>query len=202
MNSKHPKFEKADRVVYKAFRYISYAATAFLFATMMIAVINVILEKLHKLGVPVSGINDTVNWIKYMNICVVYLCTGYITLERGQSGVDLLTRKYPKAMQKVISGLAYLSGALVITYISYLGYVKVFCNQLAKNARINETLAASFPQWPFGLLYFVGMGLLAFSCLWAFLRVCFGMKPAQEAPDPEEDNKKLRAEKAEQEGAE
>jgi TRAP-type C4-dicarboxylate transport system permease small subunit len=187
-------FDKVDQVIYKLLRYISYGATFFLFVTMMIAVINVVLEKLHKLGVPVSGIGDTVNWIKYMNVCVVYLCTAYITLERGHSGIDLLTRHYPKIVQRILSGIAYLAGAVVIGYISYLGYVKVFAGQLANNARINDTLATSFPQWPFGLVYFVGMGLLSFSCLWAFVRICFGRKPAQEAVDPEEVNAELRAE--------
>ena len=190
MSSKHPTFDKVDSVVYRIYRYISYGATAFLFITMMIAVINVILEKLHKLGVPVSGISDTVNWIKYMNICVVYLCTGYITLERGQSGVDLLTRHYPKVVQKILSGVAYFLGAVVIMYISYLGYVKVVAKQISNNVRINETVSTSFPAWPFGMVYFIGMGLLAFSCLWAFLRVLMGKKPAQDATDPEEDNKK------------
>lgn len=186
-------FDKVDSVVYRVLRYISYAATFFLFVTMMIAVINVILEKLHKLGAPVSGIADTVNWIKYMNVCVVYLCTAYITLERGHSGIDLLTRHYPKVVQKILSIIAYLCGGVVIGYISYLGYAKVFVGQLANNARINDTLASSFPQWPFGLAYFVGMGLLSFSCFWAVIRVLFGKKPAQDAVDPEEVNEELRA---------
>ncbi len=186
-------FDKVDSVIYRILRYISYAATFFLFVTMMIAVINVILEKLHKLGAPVSGISDTVNWIKYMNVCVVYLCTAYITLERGHSGIDLLTRHYPKVVQKILSMVAYLAGGVVIAYISYLGYTKVFAGQIANNARINDTLATSFPQWPFGLVYFVGMGLLSLSCFWAFLRVCFGKKPAQEAVDPEEANAEIRA---------
>ena len=110
----HATFDKVDGVIYRILRYISYAATFFLFVTMMIAVINVILEKLHKLGAPVAGIADTVNWIKYMNVCVVYLCTAYITLERGHSGVDLLTRHYPKVVQRILSALAYLLGCSVI----------------------------------------------------------------------------------------
>ncbi len=190
MKTEHPTFDKVDNVAYKIFRYISYAATAFLFLTMMTAVINVILEKLHKLGVPVSGINDTVNWIKYMNICVVYLCTGYITLERGQSGVDLLTRRYPPAVQKILGILAYVSGTVVIAYISYLGYTKVVISHIEKNVRINDTIASSFPQWPFSLLYAIGMALLSFSCLWAVIRILFGKKPAQDAIDPEEENAK------------
>lgn len=187
-------FDKVDQVIYRILRYISYAATAFLFITMMLAVVNVVLEKLHKLGVPVTGISDTVNWIKYMNICIVYLGTAYITLERGHSSVDLLTRHYPKIVQRILGAIAYLLGGVVIAYISYLGYAKVFLNQLANNARINDTLASSFPQWPFGLIYFVGMGLLSFSCFWAFIRILFGRKPAQDAVDPEEENAEIMAE--------
>lgn len=185
MNNSSSIFDKVDSVIYRILRYISYAATIFLFGIMMVAVVNVILEKLHKIGVPVTGISDTVNWIKYMNVCVVYLCAAYITLERGHSSVDLLTRFYPKTVRRILNAVAYLSGCVVLGYISYLGYVKVFIGQVEKNTKINETLAASFPAWPFGLVYFVGMGLLSFSCLWAFIRVCADRKPAQEAVDIE-----------------
>ena len=192
-------FDKVDSVLYKALRYISYVATVFLLGIMLLAFLNVVLEKLHKLGVPVNGIGDTMNWIKYMNICVVYLATAYVTLERGHSGLDLLTRHYPKVVQKLLGVLAYLCGTVVIGYISYLGYTKVLVGQIEKNARINDTLAASFPQWPFGVVYMVGMGLLAFSCLWAAIRIIAGRKPAAEAVDMEEKNKEALAAKAEEE---
>lgn len=196
----HPVFDKVDSVVYRILRYISYVATVFLLGIMLLAFVNVVLEKLHKLGAPLSGINDTMNWIKYMNICVVYLATAYVTLERGHSGLDLLTRRYPKPVRRVLSVLAYLCGTVVIGYISYLGYVKVFVGQIEKNARINDTLASSFPQWPFGVVYFAGMGLLAFSCLWAAIRVVMGRKAAAEAVDMEEKNKEIRAKEASEEG--
>lgn len=187
-------FMAVDAVVYKILRWISYGAIAFLAVMMVMATANVILEKLHKIGVPVSGIPDTQNWIKFMNICVVYLGTAFVTLERGHSGLDLLTRHYPKVVQRILSALAYLCGAGVIGLITYIGYVKVLLPQIANNTRINETLATAFPQWPFGVIYVAGMGLLAFSCLWAFLRICFGMKAAQEAVDLEEENEKARLE--------
>ena len=43
-------FDKVDSVIYKALRYISYVATVFLLGIMLMAFINVVLEKLHKLG--------------------------------------------------------------------------------------------------------------------------------------------------------
>lgn len=191
------RFDAVDKVVYRILRYISYCAMVFLAMMMLMAVVNVVLEKLHKIGVPVSGLSDTQSWIKYMNICVVYLGTAYVTLERGHSGLDLLTRRYPQKVQSILSGFAYLCGTVVIGFITYVGYIKVLTPQLEKNVRINENLATSFPQWPFGVVYVVGMGLLAFSCFWAFLRICFGKKPAQEAVDPEEKNRELRAENEE-----
>ena len=197
-------FDKVDGVIYKVLRYISYAATVFLVAIMLVSFINVILEKLHQVGVPVSGIPNTVNWVQFMNVCVVYLAVAYVTLERGHSGLDLLTRHYPKWLQKACSILAYACGAVVIGYIGYLGYAKVFVSQLEKNTRINETLASAFPAWPFGLVYFVGMGLLAFSCLWAIVRICAGRPVATEARDIEEETRQKLAEDAatEKEGEE
>ena len=206
MNSKHPTFDKIDSGVYKVIRVISYAAGVFLFAIMALAVINVILEKLHKMGVPVNGIGDTKQWVQYLNVCVVYLATAYVTLERGHSSMDLLTRRYPTVVQKILNAVAYFAGAVVFSYIGYLGVVKVLAGQLANNARINETLATSFPQWPFGVAYSFGFFLLGFSCLWAFIRILFGKAPAQEAVDVEAKNKELleqaAAEAAAEEGKE
>ncbi len=190
---KQSTFDKVDAVVYKVLKWISYGAIVFLALMMVMAFFNVVLEKLHKIGVPVSGIANTQNWIKFMNICVVYLGTAFVTLERGHSGLDLLTRRYPVVVQRILSALAYFSGFVVISFITYVGYVKVLSVQIANNVKINETIATSFPQWPFGVVYVVGMGLLAFSCFWAFLRICYGKKPAQEAVDPDAENKKLRA---------
>ena len=191
MNSKHPTFDKIDSGVYKVIRVISYAAGVFLFAIMALAVINVILEKLHKMGVPVNGIGDTKQWVQYMNICVVYFATAFVTLERGHSNMDLLTRRYPTIVQKILNAVAYLAGTVIFSYIGYLGVVKVVMGQIENNARINETLATSFPQWPFGVAYSFGFFLLGFSCLWAFVRICFGKAPAQDAVDVEAKNKEL-----------
>ena len=189
-------FDKVDGVIYKVLRCISYAASVFLVAIMLISFINVILEKLHQVGVPVSGIPHTMSWVQYMNICVVYLATGYVTLERGHSGLDLLTRHYPGWLQKAFSILAYACGAVVIGYITYLGYVKVLVSQIEKNARINEGVASAFPAWPFGLVYTVGMGLLAFSCVWAIVRICANRPVATEARDIEEETRQKLAEDA------
>lgn len=206
MSSKHPTFDKIDSGVYKTIRVVSYAAGIFLFAIMALATINVILEKLHKMGVPVNGIGDTKQWVQYMNVCVVYFATAFVTLERGHSSMDLLTRVYPSIVQKVLSAVAYLAGTAIFGYIGYLGVVKVVSGQIANNARINETLATSFPQWPFGVAYSFGFFLLGFSCLWAFVRILYGKAPAQDAVDVEAKNKELleqaAAEAAAEEGKE
>lgn len=191
MRKQHPTFDKVDAAVYKVIRFVSYFAAIFLLAIMVLAVLNVILEKAHKMGVPVSGISDTKQWIQYINICVVYLATAFVTLERGHSSMDLLTRRYPRIVQKVLSIVAYGAGTLVFGYIGYLGIVKVLNGQLTNNARINETMASSFPQWPFGAVYSFGFLLLAFSCLWGVLRICCGKNVAQDAVDVEAKNAEL-----------
>ena len=202
MNSKHPAFDKVDSVVYRVLKVISYLAGIFLLAIMLLAVVNVVLEKLHKINVPVSGIGDTKQWIQYMNICVVYFATAFVTLERGHSSMDLLTRRYPKIVQKILNAVAYLAGTVVFGFISYLGVVKVLAGQLANNARINETLATSFPQWPFGAVYAFGFAILSFSCLWAVVRICFGKGVAQEAVDVEAKNAELLEQAAREAAAE
>lgn len=179
-------FDKVDNVVYRALRIVSYMATAFLALIMVIAVVNVILEKLAKAGLPVSGVASSTNWIQFLNVGVVYLATAYVTLERGHAGVDLLTKHYPKTVQRILYAFAHLSGSVVIGYIAYRGFVKVLAEQLSNNARINSTLGSSFPQWPFGVIYCVGMSLFAFSFFWGFLRICFNKPAASEAADLDE----------------
>ena len=191
MKKQHTTFDKVDAVVYKVIRFVSYFAAIFLLAIMVLAVANVILEKAHKMGVPVSGIGDTKQWIQHMNICVVYFATAFVTLERGHSNMDLLTRRYPAVVQKVLNFVAYIAGTAVFGYIGYLGVVKVLAGQIANNARLNETLATSFPQWPFGVAYAFGFLLLAFSCLWGVVRLIFGKPVAQEAVDVEAKNAEL-----------
>ena len=200
MKKEHPTFDKVDAVVYKVIRFVSYFAAAFLCAILLLAVVNVILEKAHKMGVPVSGIGDTKQWIQNLNICVVYLATAFVTLERGHSSMDLLTRHYPVVVQKALNVIAYLAGTVVLGYIGYLGVVKVLAGQLKNNARINETLATSFPQWPFGVVYAFGFLILAFSCLWGVVRLFFGKNVAQEAVDVEAKNAEL-LKQAEEEAA-
>lgn len=186
-------FDKIDNGIFKTLKYISYVATVFLAAMMILAVVNVVLEKLKKIGVPVEGIGDTPNWIMYMNIGVVFLASAYVTLERGHSGVDLLTRHYPKAIQNALGVLTHLAGCVVFAYISYLGYIKVLIPQLANNARINDTLASSFPQWPFGALYIFGMVILSFSQLWGAVRICMGQPAASNAANLEKESEELLA---------
>lgn len=193
MESKQSRFDKVDNAVYKILRAIAYCGTVFLAGIMLLAFVNVVLEKLHKIGVPVTGIADTANMIKFMNVAVVYLATGFVTLERGHTSVDLLTRRYHRYVQTAIEAISHLAGAIIIAYVTYLGYLRVLTNQIENNARINDTLASSWAQWPFGLIYVVGMGLLSFSFLWGFIRICFRRPAASAAVDPEAENEKLLA---------
>ena len=193
-------FDKIDNGIFKALKAVSYAATVFLAAIMILAVVNVVLEKLKKVGVPVSGIGDTPNWIMFMNIGVVFLASAYVTLERGHSGVDLLTRHYPKIVKNILAAISHLCGFAIIGLVTYVGYKKVLVPQIVNESHINETLASSFPQWPFGALYIFGMGILAISQLWGFVRICMGRPAASHAVDLEKESEELLAQAREAAG--
>lgn len=179
-------FEKVDKVVFKIVRFVSYLATVFLLLIMLIAVVNVLGEKLQKIGFPVTGVTNSSNWVQFLNVGVVYLTCAYVTLERGQTSVDLILKHYPKTVQRILNIFANLVGCVVVGYIAWRGTVKVFAEQLSTNARINASMGTSFPQWPFGLIYSVGMWLLAFSLLWAMVRLCAGRPAASMALDLDE----------------
>ena len=53
---KKTAFAKVDGVVTRVLKYIAYISAACLLGIMLVAFINVIGEKLRKLGLPVTGI--------------------------------------------------------------------------------------------------------------------------------------------------
>ncbi len=174
-------FVRADNRLMKIYKAVSYIAMISLIAIMLIAFVNVILEKMAKAGIPVSGINSSADYIAYLHVPIVFFSAGFITVERGHTSVDILTTRFPLAVRRATVFVSSILGAAITGFITYRGFRVLLPDAIAHHITIN-TSSFSFPQWPFILLYCIGMVMLTFSFLWVILRMIYHYAP----PVPED----------------
>lgn len=182
-------FVRADHLVMKIYKWITYIALVCLVAIMLIAFIDVIGEKLAKVGVPVTGVPNYSDWIGYLHVPIVFMSAGFITLERGHTCVDILTSKLHAVVRRITEYFSMVMGILISAFLFYRGAFVLLPDTLAHNLTIGTT-SFSAPQWPFTVSYCLGLALLTLSFVWALLRLVFNytppvpVDPALE-PDPE-----------------
>ena len=178
---KKTAFAKVDGVVTRVLKYIAYISAACLLGIMLVAFINVIGEKLRKLGLPVTGIPASTEIVQYLHIPVVFLAAAFVTLDRGHTRIDLLCVKLPKALQKVFALIGNLCGIGICTLIGYRGFIQM--GKFISRHKMSSVSGVGFPLWPFALIMSVGFILLALSFLWAIVRDLAGYQPPAPA-DP------------------
>lgn len=178
-NPKPPgAFEKADAAVVRVIRAVSYISGVCLVGIMFVAFFNVLGEKLFHKGIPMST-----ELVQYLHIPVVFLAAAYVTLDRGHTRIDLLSSRFPKAVQAVCSVLGNLLGAGICAFISSRGFVQM--GNFITRHKMSSVAGIGFPLWPFALVLAAGFALLAFSFLWSILRTFAGI-PAEAPPVPGE----------------
>ena len=155
---------KADSIVVKIFRSISYAAAVCLVVIMLVAFFNVLGEKIFHKGIPAST-----EIIKYLHVPAVFLCCAYVTLDRGQTAIDLLSAKFPAKMQNVIAVFSNLLGTAISAFLGWRGVIQML-DHIEYHEMSNVT-GFGFALWPFSLIFSLGLFMLAFSFLWSIVRV-------------------------------
>lgn len=169
-------FGKADKIVVSIFKYISYLSTICLVLIMLVAFFNVLGEKILHHGIPSST-----EIIKYFHVPMVFLAGAFVTLDRGQTAIDLLYVHFPKPVQTICTVISDLLGAGVCAFVGYRGLTLMIGKHI-KNHIMSSTTGIGFPLWPFSLMFSIGFFMLAFSFLWLLVRR-FG--PSEEVPEPE-----------------
>ena len=172
---------KADSIIVRIIRCISYAAAVCLVGIMFVAFFNVLGEKILHKGIPAST-----EIIKYLHVPAVFLCAGFVTLDRGQTNIDLLSQKFPPKVQNVISVFSFLLGAAISAFVGSRGLVQMG-KHIANHVK-SSTTGFGFPLWPFSLIFALGFFMLAFSFLWSIVRVVapkVDLEPAPGAEDKE-----------------
>jgi TRAP-type C4-dicarboxylate transport system permease small subunit len=135
---------------------------------MLVAFFNIIGEKLRTLGLPVSGIPASNEIVSYLHIPVVFLAAAYVTFDRGHTRIDMLTSKFPKALQELFITIGYLFGVAICTFVSWRAFIQM--GKFITRHKMSSVTGVAFPLWPFALVTALGFGLLALSFLWSILR--------------------------------
>lgn len=156
-------FLKADRVVTRSIRYISYASGVCLVGIMVVAFFNVLGEKLFHKGIPAST-----EIIQYLHIPVVFLACAFVTVDRGQVRIDLLFERLGPRLKTVLSVFGDALGIFICMFIAVRGFIQTG-NFIERHA-MSSISGIGFPLWPFGAILWFGFALFAFSFLWCILR--------------------------------
>lgn len=167
----HPQkslFEKMDHAVVTILKSISYISAVCLVGIMLVAFFNVLGEKLRQVGLPVTGIPASTEIIQYLHIPVVFLAVAYVTLDRGHTKIDLLSSKFPPAVQAVCTLLGNLCGIFISSFIGWRGLVQTV--KFFERNKMSSVTGIGFPLWPFALILSLGFILLALSFVWAIVR--------------------------------
>ena len=169
---------KADSIVVRIFRCISYAAAVCLVVIMLVAFFNVLGEKIFHKGIPAST-----EIIKYLHVPAVFLCCAYVTLDRGQTAIDLLSQTFPAKMQTVIAIFSNLLGTAISAFLGWRGIIQML-DHIEYHEMSNVT-GFGFVLWPFSFIFSLGLFMLAFSFLWSVVRILVP-KVDLEVPEKEE----------------
>lgn len=163
-------FLRVDRVIRKILRFFCWLSAVALIIIMLIAVVNVVGEKLAQAGVKWShGIPNNNGLIQYFHIPLVFLAAGYVTLDQGHTRIDLLIQKLP-GVEKIFMFIGHILGAGLSFFISYRGVVGVLLLDFEQHKHIT-TVATSPMAWPFTVCHCVGFFLLGLSFVWALVRM-------------------------------
>jgi len=168
-HNKEGRLQRVDTVVSRIVRCVSYGSAGCLVGIMVVAFINVVLEKAFRIGIPQST-----EIIQYLHVPVVFLAVAWVTFDRGHVSIDLLSSHFPKRMGDALSYFTNSLSMLICGFVAYRGVVMT--EKFIVNHKMSSVGLISFPLWPFGVLFFVGGFLLAFSFLWCIVRKAAGIK--------------------------
>lgn len=168
MNAFQNTIKQIDNIIVKVIRSISYISGVCLIGIMLVAFFNVLGEKLRSFGLPVTGVPASTEIIQYLHIPVVFLASAYVTLDRGHTRIDLLSRKFPLLLQNIFNIFGNVCGSLICAFISQRGFVQMI-KYIDRN-KMSSVSGVGFPLWPFAFILAMGFALLSLSFLWSIVR--------------------------------
>jgi TRAP-type C4-dicarboxylate transport system permease small subunit len=138
----------------RGFGLISSAAT---FLTMLLVVANIIGRYLF--NKPVTG---TLEFTESLLVLVIFCSVALTQYDGGHIRVNLVTRRLPKRVQRILTVIAMLTGCAFFTWCSYAAWIFAAQSYSFNEQEWGEIV---FPLWPMKFVVFVGIALLAFQFL-------------------------------------
>ena len=163
MEKKHSALLKIDRVIYRCMWAVSILSGICLIITAFLCTGDVLASKIFNTSIP----NGT-EWVTYLNIPVVFFAIAYIQMDRGHTVVDLIYRKFPKGMQKVIKLAGDVLGTAVCFFSGYCAF-NLTANKLSSHAK-SSSASNAFSIWPFVLVIAIGFVLVGIAYAWCIIR--------------------------------
>ena len=169
-NDDFSRFLAVDKVIRRVMRVFCWLSAIALLVILFVAVVNVCGEKLARVGVTwAKGIPNASGIIQYFHIPLVFLAAGYVTLDQGQTRIDLLIQKFPR-VEKIFMFIGHILGAALSLFISYRGFFVTMVQQLERHTRV-ATNSTAWLAWPFTICHGMGFLLLGLSFIWAAIRM-------------------------------
>lgn len=156
--------EKIDKVVFKFMYWVSIIAAIALILAAVLCTVDSLSTKIFSFSIP----NGT-EWVTYLNIPIVFLAMGFIQVERGNTMVDLVSKKFPPVLQKIVETFGCILGACLSGFLAYCEF-DLTLDKIATGAKASSA-ASAFVVWPFSLAIAIGYALTAISFLWCIFRV-------------------------------
>jgi TRAP-type mannitol/chloroaromatic compound transport system permease small subunit len=147
------KFGRFDRRYTMLTKWLSYAAGIALLTVVFVCVIDVLGWKL--LGKPFPS---AVDFIKYMNVALVFLAVSYVQTDRGSVAIEMGQDHFPLWLKVAVRMFGYFLGFAACLWVVYRGFFR-----LNKMFEAHETAQDvwKFPLWPFDVCLLVGMFFLS-----------------------------------------
>ena len=163
MQKLRSNFLQVDLIVVKSLKAVSFISAVAMLIVAVLATIDVIMAKVFRSGVP-----NATEIIKYLLIPIVYSACAYLAIDQGLINVDLIQGRFPRAMRIAVNILSDLLGLASSAFLAWRGWIQFF--KLLQSGEKSSSSSYAFVVWPFGLMFFIGMALLAVALLWRLMR--------------------------------
>lgn len=133
---------------------ISLAATLF---TMVLVVANIIGRYLF--NKPLTG---TLEFTESLLVLIIFCSIALTQYDGGHIRVNLITRRLPEPVQRILTVIAMLAGCAFFTWCSYAAWIFAVESYSFNEQEWGEIV---FPLWPMKFVVFFGLATLAFQFL-------------------------------------
>jgi len=130
---------------------------------MSLATINVVLRIVH---IPYSG---TYEMVSFLGALVIAFALGYTQKRKDHIVVDILTEKFSKQTNRILSLISY--GITMVFFAVVSWQIFVFGMKIWKSGEVSETLKIAYHPFIFSVS--VGFAVLSLTIIIDFLKTIF-----------------------------